>query len=110
MLPGRTSRSPCLVCYKVSNIAQIHTRGGTTKMPNPSQPRVETNMVIRNIGQLVTVAQQPVAGASGPLQIIDHAALAMHDGIIVWLGRDDDTEPMFQHDPDSIASEIATID
>ena len=37
-------------------------------MPDPLQSpaRIQANMVIRNIGQLVTVAQQPVIGASGP--------------------------------------------
>ena len=81
-------------------------------MPDPSQPpaRIQANMVIRNIGQLVTVAQQPVAGATGPLQVIDNAAVAMHDGIIVWLGRDDESEPMFQHGAETSVSEIATID
>jgi imidazolonepropionase len=79
-------------------------------MPDPSQPRIRANMVIRNIGQLVTVAQQPVAGASGSLQIIANAAVALHDGVIVWLGRDDESEPMFQHDVDTSVSEITSID
>ncbi|HLX57094.1 MAG TPA: imidazolonepropionase [Ktedonobacteraceae bacterium] len=81
-------------------------------MPDPSQPRIQANMVIRNIGQLVTVAQQPFVGASGPLQVIDNAAVAMHDGIIVWIGHDGDKEPMFQHDAGSLASssEIVTVD
>src|SRR5450759_2740808 len=79
-------------------------------MPDPSQLRIQANMVIRNIGQLVTVAQQPVAGASGSLQIIANAAVALHDGVIVWLGRDDESEPMFQHDVDTSVSEITSID
>lgn len=81
-------------------------------MPDPSQPpaRIQANMVIRNIGQLVTVAQHPVAGASGPLQVIENAAIAMHDGVIVWLGRGDEYEPMFQHNADSALSEITIID
>ncbi|HEU0000056.1 MAG TPA: imidazolonepropionase [Ktedonobacteraceae bacterium] len=81
-------------------------------MPDPSQPQahIQANMVIRNIGQLVTVAQQPVAGANGPLQVIDKAAIALHDGVIVWLGRDDESEPMFQHGADTSVSEITTID
>ncbi len=32
--------------------------------PNLSQPRLQVSMVIRNIGQLVTVAQQPILNAS----------------------------------------------
>ena len=45
---------------------------------DPSQPpsRIQASMVIRNIGQLVTIAQQHVPGATGPLQIIEHAAMA----------------------------------
>ena len=49
----------------------------------PSQPQISADLVMRNIGQLVTVAQQPIAGASGPLQIISDAALATHHGVIV---------------------------
>jgi len=65
---------------------------------NPSQPLIQANTVIRNIRQLVTVAQQPIPGANGPLQVISDAALAAHDGVIAWIGPDNDAEPMFQHD------------
>src|SRR6266568_3301565 len=65
---------------------------------NPSQPLIQANTVIRNIRQLVTVAQQPIPGANGPLQVISDAALAVHDGVIAWIGPDNDAEPMFQHD------------
>jgi imidazolonepropionase len=79
-----------------------------------SQPRVEASTVIRNIGQLVTVAQQPIPGADGPLQVIPNAAIAVHDGVIVWIGPDDKAEPMFQHAPDSRQgdepAEIALVD
>src|SRR5690348_13658004 len=75
----------------------------------PSQPRIQANTVIRNIGQLVTVAQQPIAGASGALQVIADAAIAVHDGVIVWIGHDDDTEPMFRHDNHS-RSDIMLVD
>ena len=78
--------------------------------PDPSQPRVQANMVIRNIGQLVTVAQQPITGASGPLQVITDAALAVHGGTIVWIGPDDDAEPMFQHDTTSLKDGITIVD
>ena len=71
-------------------------------MPDPdtniTQPLLQANMVIRNIGQLVTVAQQPVPGASGPLQMLQNAALAVLNGRIVRIGADDDAEPMFQRD------------
>src|SRR5579864_5026511 len=81
---------------------------------DPSQPSIEASTVIRNIGQLVTVAQQPIAGASGPLQVIPNAAIAVHDGVIVWVGPDDEAEPMFQHNPqtgqDDKPREIALVD
>src|SRR6266571_6648074 len=67
-------------------------------MPDPTQPRIQASMVIRNIGQLVTIAQQPIPGANGPLQVISDAALAVHHGMIAWIGPDNDAEPMFQHD------------
>lgn len=70
-------------------------------MIDPSQPSILADTVIRNIGQLVTVAQQPIPGASGPLQIISNAAIAVHDGIITWIGHDNEAEPMFQHLPDT---------
>jgi imidazolonepropionase len=75
-----------------------------------TQPSIQANMVIRNIGQLVTVAQQPIAGANGPLQVIDDAALAVHDGRIVWIGADDDAEPMFQHDTMAHTDGITIVD
>ncbi len=67
-------------------------------MSDSARPEIQASTVIRNIGQLVTIAQQPLAGASGPLQIIANAALAVHHGQIVWIGPDDDAEPLFQHD------------
>jgi imidazolonepropionase len=78
--------------------------------PDPSQPPIQASTVIRNIGQLVTVAQQPIAGATGPLQVLSGAALAVHDGVIVWIGLNNDVEPMFQHDTDSSADGITIVD
>src|SRR5450755_3290133 len=63
-------------------------------LPDPSHFPATT--VIRNIGQLLTVAQRPILGASGPLQIIENASLAVHHGTITWLGSDDDAERLFQ--------------
>ncbi|MBX5449954.1 imidazolonepropionase [Thermogemmatispora sp.] len=63
--------------------------------PEAVQPSIRANAVIRNIKQLVTVAQQPIAGASGVLQVLDKAALAVYRGKIVWIGRDDEAEPLF---------------
>ena len=65
-------------------------------MSDTTHEEIQASTVIRNIGQLVTVAQQPLPGASGPLQVIEHAALAVHHGKIVWLGPDNDAEPLFQ--------------
>lgn len=79
-------------------------------IPNPSQPRIEANMVIRNIGQLVTVAQQPLSSASGSLQVIHNAAMAIHKSRIVWIGPDNDAEPLFQNDSASSKYEITIVD
>ena len=79
-------------------------------IPDPSQPQIQANMVVRNIGQLVTVAQEPIAGASGPLQIIPNAALAVHDGIITWIGTNNEAEPMFQHHTGAKGKEITVVD
>lgn len=65
-------------------------------MSNPARPEIRASAVIRNIGQLVTVSQQPLPGASGPLQVISNAALAVQGGRIAWIGPDNDAEPIFQ--------------
>lgn len=77
---------------------------------DPTQPPIQASTVIRNIGQLVTVAQQPIAGATGALQVLSDAAIAVHDGVIVWIGPNNHVEPMFQHDTDSNADGITIID
>ncbi len=79
-------------------------------VPDPFQPPVQANIVIRNIGQLVTIAQQPIPEATGTLQVIANAALAAHDGVIVWIGSNDDAEPMFQHDDDLETDGITIVD
>jgi len=56
--------------------------------PDSTQPPIQANTVVRNIGQLVTVAQQPIDGASGALQVIPNAAIAVKDGLIAWIGPD----------------------
>jgi imidazolonepropionase len=78
-------------------------------MSNPARPEIQASAVIRNIGQLVTIAQQPLEGASGPLQVISNAALAVQKGHIVWMGPDDDAEPIFQQGQ-SRGDGIALID
>lgn len=57
------------------------------------QPSPQT--LIRHIGQLVTVAQQPLTVAHGPLQIISDAALAVAHGRIQWIGLDSEVEQRF---------------
>jgi len=79
-------------------------------MSDPSQPGIQASTVIRNIGQLVTVAQQPLPEASGQLQVIVDAALAVHEGKIVWIGHDDDAEPLFQHDATAPKDGITIVD
>lgn len=79
-------------------------------MLDPAQSRIQANVVIHNIGQLVTVAQQPLAGASGPLQVITNATMAMHNGNIVWIGHDNEAEPMFQHDTHTPKDGITIVD
>lgn len=59
---------------------------------------IQADIVIRNIGQLVTVAQQTIEGASSTLQVIDNAAIAVHDGLITWVGPDNEDAPYFVHD------------
>jgi len=79
-------------------------------MPDPSSPHVKASTVIRNIGQLVTVAQQPVDGAAGPLQVILDAAIAVYKGNITWIGPDNDAEPMFQQTTGAYKDGITIID
>src|SRR6266852_6404209 len=67
-------------------------------------------MVVSHIGQLVTIAQQPIPGATSALQVISDAALAVHNGTIVWIGPDDDAEPMFYHDTGSPQDGITIVD
>lgn len=72
--------------------------------------KVLASTVIRNIGQLVTVAQQPVAGATGPLQVLEGAAIAIHNGTITWIGLDNQHEPEFLQDTLNAADGITLID
>jgi len=78
--------------------------------PDSTKPPIQASTVVRNIGQLVTVAQQPIAGASGVLQVISDAAIAVHDGVIVWIGPDDHVELMFNSDPMSENDGITIVD
>src|SRR5690348_15814153 len=72
------------------------------------QDQYQISTLIRHIGQLVTVAQHTLPGASGALQVLENAALAVHEGKIVWIGSDGAVEQLFQ----GLLSEqdITTID
>jgi imidazolonepropionase len=61
--------------------------------------QVSPQTLIRHIGQLVTVAQQPLPFAHGPLQIVSDAALAVANGKILWLGPDSEVEHHFNLQP-----------
>ncbi|HEX4205146.1 MAG TPA: imidazolonepropionase [Ktedonobacteraceae bacterium] len=80
-------------------------------MPDESSPQpIVASTVIRNIGQLVTVAQQTLPGASGPVQVISHAALAVHDGRIVWIGPDEEVGRTFQPIAEDVQKSITIVD
>ncbi len=96
-LDNLTLDAACNLCYKQRHLI-IKDEGDHPVMSDPVRPEIEASTVIRNIGQLVTISQQPLPGASSALQVIEHAALAVHRGRIVWIGPDDDAEPLFQHD------------
>ncbi len=71
--------------------------------------RFHVNMIIRNIGQLVTMAQVQIAEASGRLQVIDNAAIAVANGKIVWVGSDNAVS-FLQQNGSSNAERIKIID
>ena len=71
---------------------------------------IQADTVIRNIGQLVTLAQQPLSQASGPLQVISNAAVAVHKGRITWIGSNSETELLFQDISVDAAPEMKVID
>ncbi len=70
---------------------------GQTQPTEPTDMPVETgsvsalikaDLVIRHIGQMVTLAQSALLGAEGRLKVIEQGALASRLGRIVWLGAD----------------------
>jgi imidazolonepropionase len=71
---------------------------------------IEADTIIRHIGQLVTLAQQPLPHASGPLQIISNAAIAVQNGRIIWIGSDDEAALLLRHPSTDPAQEIKIID
>jgi imidazolonepropionase len=77
---------------------------------DPSQQPILVDTVIRNIGQLVTVAQQPIEGASGPLQVLEDASIAVRNGEIVWIGHENDPAAVFQQDENARNDSITIID
>ncbi len=79
-------------------------------LPDSFQPPIQADTIIRHIGQLVTLAQQPLPHASGPLKIIANAALAVHNGRISWIGSDDEAVLLFRHTSTHSTQDITTID
>ena len=71
---------------------------------------IEADTVLRHIGQLVTLAQQPLPHASGPLQIIPNAAIAVQNGRITWIGSDDEAALLFRHPSPDPSQAITLID
>ena len=71
--------------------------------------RFHVNTIIRHIGQLVTMAQVPIAGASGRLQVIDNAAIAVANGKIVWVGSDNAVSS-FQQTDSKFTEEMKVVD
>ena len=78
--------------------------------PDSMQSPIQASIVVRNIGQLLTIAQKPIIGASGILQVISNAAIAVHNGVIVWIGQDDQVELMFDSGPASKDDGITIVD
>jgi len=71
---------------------------------------IQASTIIRNIGQLVTVAQQPIAEAHGQLQVLEHAAIAVYAGVIIWLGPDADVPHLFLQHESTDTNGITLID
>lgn len=78
--------------------------------PSQAPTPLLADTVIRNIGQLVTVAQEPISGATGSLQVLDDAAVALCEGVIVWIGQEHDRKHVFQQDDASSSDSITIID
>ena len=77
---------------------------------NQSEVQGQVDTIIRNIGQLVTMAQQPIKGTTGQLQILQHAAIAVSNGTIIWLGSDTDVGALFPQKNDTNANDTTVID
>ncbi len=71
---------------------------------------IQASTIIRNIGQLVTMAQPPIAGANGQLQVLEQAAIAVQEGIIVWIGNNADVPSLFLQNNSTDTNEITVID
>ncbi len=69
-----------------SSAASVRSAPEQSSGNEPASALIPADLVIRNIGQLVTVAQSPILGAEGRLQIIPNGAVAAHMGRIVWIG------------------------
>ncbi len=73
--------------------------------PDPTLAALQIDTLVRNIGQLITIAQQPIVNThrdrplyqSGLLRVISNAALAAQDGQIVWIGYDAEADQLMQN-------------
>jgi imidazolonepropionase len=79
-------------------------------MPDMRHVLMGNDTVMRHIGQLVTVAERPISGASGQLQVLSDAALAMHAGKITWIGSDAAMEQLLASQPETIVQDLTVID
>ena len=80
-------------------------------MHTDNQPQsIQANTIIRDIGQLVTMSQSPIEGATGQLQILEHAAIAVSNGAIIWLGPDTDIDALFLQKNTANVNDITLID
>ena len=70
----------------------------------------QASLLLRNIGQLVTVAQQPIAGATGTLQVMTDAALAVYDRKITWIGSDEELARLLAESNGKLPDDLPIVD
>ncbi|GCE28303.1 imidazolonepropionase [Dictyobacter alpinus] len=57
--------------------------------------QLQARAIVRNIGQLVSIAQAPIVGASGSLQVYTNAAIIVdNEGAISWIGPDHEIDEL----------------
>jgi imidazolonepropionase len=73
---------------KAAEQAQPEEAADSPFEAQPASALIKADLVIRNIGQMVTIAQSALLGAEGRLKVIERGALAARLGRIVWLGAE----------------------